>query len=80
MITIYHIVKPCILVEKYQRFGEISYHHLLFSVLKIETTDFPEDLVDFCQTTRRRTPKVHHMRASNIKYVLWCLYLCSIGR
>jgi hypothetical protein len=58
MITVYRIVKPCILAEKYQSFGETSYHYLLFSVLKIETTDSPEALIDLCQNTRRHIPKV----------------------
>lgn len=59
--------------KKYQSFGETSYLHLLSSILKIETADSSEALVDFCQNTLRRIPKVHRMRASNLKHVLWCL-------
>jgi hypothetical protein len=69
MITVYRIVKPRILAEKYQRLGGTSYLHLLFPALKLETTDSLEALVDFCQTTRHRIPEVHRLRASNIKYI-----------
>jgi hypothetical protein len=50
------IVTPCVLKQIYCSFGGTNYL-LFFSVLKTERLYFPEKLVNFCHSTRRRIPE-----------------------